>query len=101
MASRIEQDPPPRVGLLRQCGAERYRPLLSRPEIVGGEVEVHDRRSRPNRGNVTGDLLRYQHGPVHVDSDTGLLRPQLATSKQRSVEVGKPLRVGAVQRDGH
>ncbi len=97
MAGRVKQYPPPRVRLLRQRGPERYRPLLSRPEIVSGEVEVHDRRSRPDRGNVTGDLLRYQHSSLHLDSDTGLLRPQLATSKQRPVKVGKLLWVGTVQ----
>lgn len=101
MAGRIKQYPPPGVGLIRQRGPERYRSLHSRPEIVCGEVEVHDRRSRPDRRGVTVDLLRYQHSPVHLDSDTGFLRPQLATSKQRPVEVGELLRVGTVQGDGY
>ena len=101
MTGRIEQHSPTRVRLLWQRGAKRNRPLPRRTEIVGGEIKVHDRRPRPVRWDIPVDLLSYQHSPGYLDRDAGLLRPQLAASEQPQVEVGKPLRVRTIQRDGH
>ena len=101
MSSRIEQHSPTRIRLLCQPGAKRDRPLLSRAEIVGGEIKMHDRRPRPVWGNITLDLLRNQDSPGHLDPDARVLGPQLTAPEQPQIEVGKALRFRAVQRDAH
>lgn len=63
MAVWIEQHSPTWIRLLWQPGAKRDRPLLSRIEIGGGAIKMHDRRPRPVRWDMTLDQLRNQHGP--------------------------------------
>ncbi len=101
MAGRIEEHSPARVPLLWHRGSQRDRALHGGAQVVRSEVKVHDRRPWPGRGDMSVDLLRYQHSPGDLDPNAGLPRPQLAATEQRPVEVGEPLRVGTVQRDPH
>ena len=62
MAGRIEEHRPSLIGLrISQARAQFNGPFHRLGKLlVGREVEVHDRRARPDRRAVAGDPLRHE-----------------------------------------
>jgi hypothetical protein len=81
MTGRVEQDAPTGVRLYWPRCAEPNGKFRRHVDVLGGQVQVNDRRPRPHWWLVSLDPLRHKYGAQDLDSSGGLLGPQLSTTQ--------------------
>jgi hypothetical protein len=69
------------------CGAQVDGSFRREVDVVCGEVQVKDGRTRPAGRRVVGNALGNENDAGDLDARRGLLGPQLASAEKCQVEV--------------